>query len=90
MKELKEKYSSEKKKTQEMTIDQAYIIYKIKLQTYLELMKELKSITDEGAPESYEVAYEHVRPLMIDTLHRKTGGIEWDEFEDRITDIARK
>ena len=31
MKELKEKYSSEKKKTQEMTIDQAYIIYKIKL-----------------------------------------------------------
>jgi len=52
-------------------------------------MKELKSITGERAPESYEVAYEHVRPLMIDTLHRNTGGIEWDDFEDRITDIAR-
>ena len=51
-------------------------------------MKELKGIDD--GPSSYAEAYDNVRPLMVDTLHQKTGGIEWDEYEDRITDIARK
>lgn len=70
MTELKEKYMKDEKKEAKikaMTIDQAFIIYKIKLQTYLEMMKELKEIED--GPECYDEAYENVRPLMIDVLH---------------------
>jgi hypothetical protein len=71
-----------------ITTEQALIIYTLKLQTHLTLMNELFQIEERAA--TYDLAFDSIRPMMIDLIYQKTGGIEWEEVEDRVIKIVQE
>lgn len=89
MLELKSHYLGLENKAKLVTVEQALIIYKLKIETQIQLLSQLYSFA-EVRPATQDKAYQIIRPMMIDIIFQKTGGVEWEEMEDKVFKIVQE
>ena len=83
-------YLGQPVKSKLVTVEQALTLFQIKLQTYLTLMSQIYALGPSDRPATLEAAFHSIRPLMIDQIYQKTGGVEWEEVEDRVAGIVKE
>lgn len=90
MLELKMHYLGKEVKSKLVNVDQALTLYQLKVATQINLLKQIYELGEADRPATYDSAFQSIRPLLIDRIYQRTGGVEWEEVEDRVIKIAKE